>query len=69
MGFLEELKQNGVCMICKHCNHDFPSDVWHEEKHLGGWHSCDIYGGFRFSKPGCERIEVMEDDIHEFSCT
>lgn len=53
----------GYCAFCQKSSHEFPEDTWHDMKHDAGWHSCDVYGGFRFHKPGCDEFEISEDVI------
>lgn len=53
-------EEKGVCMYCKHANHVFPDDQWHELKHGAGWHGCDIFGGFRLLKRDCGSFEIGE---------
>ena len=57
---MSEFDLRGTCAFCNNSNHEFPDDSWHEMKHMSGWHSCEVFGGFRFSKPGCNRFELSE---------
>lgn len=61
---MSEIDLTGKCAFCKCSSHDFPNDSWHEMKHMAGWHSCEIYGGFRFCKPGCDRFEITDGIIY-----
>lgn len=53
-----EIRMSGVCMFCKHHTHDFPDDDWHEQRHMEGWHTCEIDGEFRRCKPFCKAFEM-----------
>lgn len=53
----------GQCALCKKHSHNFPDDSWHEVKHAAGWHSCKVYGGFRFNMPKCEKWELDNETV------
>ena len=61
---LDEIMLMGVCAFCKHGTHDFPSDPKHKKLHdLEGWHSCEVDGCFRFSKPLCENMVLKSSAV------
>ena len=37
MDFEKRMRVKSPCMFCSHHTHDFPSDDWHEKKHMQGW--------------------------------
>lgn len=41
------------CALCGHHTHDFPGDDWHEQRHMEGWHTCEVHEGFRPCRPFC----------------
>lgn len=53
----------GTCAFCTRCNHEFPDDSWHQLKHTAGWHGCDVYGGFRYKMPKCEKWELDDERV------
>lgn len=61
---IAEIKLMGVCAFCENSNHDFAHDKWHERMHDEmGWHSCDVFGGFRGSKPMCDYMELSKGAV------
>ena len=59
----EEVKLMGVCAFCNNHNHKFEDNAWYNKKHEQGWHSCDVYKGFRFNKPLCDCFEWLEVNV------
>jgi hypothetical protein len=51
---------SGLCSFCSNCSHEFPNDSWHEMKHNAGWHSCQVFGGFRYRKPDCAEFVIAD---------
>lgn len=63
MEFERQARMIGLCAFCDNGGHDFPDDSEHEEKHMGGWHTCKVDGVFRQSKPFCGDF-TLSDGIH-----
>ena len=60
MDFEKRMRVKSPCMFCANHTHAFPSDDWHEQQHMEGWHTCGIDGVFRDMQPFCPNFEVSQ---------
>lgn len=58
MDLEKRLRVECPCMFCENHTHDFPSDEWHEKKHMSGWHTCGIDHVFRRVQPFCKDFKL-----------